>query len=80
MVAEFAVESIRPWWQHRGQADHPSATRLLITADAGGSNDPRRWTWKNNLAAFARESGLEITVCHLPPVGVQPNVALARFS
>jgi hypothetical protein len=66
-TAEFAVESIRRWWRNRGRADHPNATRLLITADAGGSNDPRRWTWKNNLAAFARESGLEITVCHLPP-------------
>jgi hypothetical protein len=45
----------------------PECHPALITADAGGSNDPRRWTWKNNLAAFARESGLEITVCHLPP-------------
>jgi transposase len=66
-TAQFAVESIRRWWQHRGRADHPNATRLLITADSGGSNDPRRWTWKSNLATFARESGLEITVCHLPP-------------
>ncbi|CAM5514238.1 hypothetical protein GCM10010345_87110 [Streptomyces canarius] len=46
---------------------HPDATRLLITADAGGSNDPRRWTWKKYLAAFAPESGLEITVCYFPP-------------
>lgn len=45
----------------------PDATGLLITADAGGSNDPRRWTWKKYLAAFALESGLEITVCHFPP-------------
>jgi len=66
-TSEFAVESIRRWWQHRGRADYPSAGRLLITADSGGSNDPRRWTWKSNLAAFARESGLEISVCHLPP-------------
>lgn len=66
-TAQFAVESIRRWWQHRGRTDHPNAGRLLITADSGGSNDPRRWTWKSNLAAFARESGLEITVCHLPP-------------
>lgn len=66
-TAQFAVESIRRWWQHRGQADYPRASRLLITADSGGSNDPRRWTWKSNLAAFARESGLEISVCHLPP-------------
>jgi hypothetical protein len=66
-TAEFAVESIRRWWRHRGRADHPDATRLLITADCGGSNDPRRWTWKKHLAALALESGLEITVCHLPP-------------
>ena len=66
-TSEFAVESIRRWWQRRGQVHHPDATRLLITADAGGSNDPRRWTWKKHLAAFALESGLEITVCHFPP-------------
>jgi hypothetical protein len=66
-TSEFAVESIRRWWRQRGRDDHPDATRLLITADAGGSNDPRRWTWKKHLAAFARESGLEITVCHFPP-------------
>lgn len=39
----------------------------MITADCGGSNDPRRWTWKKHLATFALESGLEITVCHFPP-------------
>ncbi|WP_432129391.1 ISAzo13 family transposase [Streptomyces sp. bgisy082] len=66
-TAEFAVESVRRWWQRRGRVHHPNATRLLITADAGGSNDPRRWTWKKHLAAFALESGLEITVCHFPP-------------
>lgn len=66
-TAEFAVESIRRWWRHRGQADHPDATRLLITADCGGSNDPRRWTWKKHLHSFAHESGLEISVCHFPP-------------
>jgi hypothetical protein len=53
----------RRWRQHRKRADHPNAARLLITADSGGSNDPRRWTWKKHLHAFARESGLEITVC-----------------
>lgn len=48
-TVQFAVESICRWWQHRGRADHPHAGRLLITADSGGSNDPRRWTWKSNL-------------------------------
>lgn len=66
-TAEFAVESIRRWWRHSGREQHPDATRLLITADSGGSNDPRRWTWKKHLHCFARESGLQITVCHYPP-------------
>jgi hypothetical protein len=66
-TAEFAVESIRRWWRHCGRQQHPDATRLLITADAGGSNDPRRWTWKKHLHAFAIDSGLEIMVCHYPP-------------
>ncbi|QCX82915.1 Rhodopirellula transposase (plasmid) [Streptomyces sp. YIM 121038] len=66
-TAAFAVESIRRWWRRRGRLDHPRATRLLITADSGGSNNPRYWTWKKQLHAFAHESGLQITVCHFPP-------------
>ncbi len=50
-----------------GGSSYPDATRLLITADAGGCNDPRRWTWKKHLHAFAIDSGLEIMVCHYPP-------------
>jgi hypothetical protein len=63
----FAVESIRRWWRARGQLDYPQASRLLITADAGGSNSYRHHVWKNELAAFAAETGLLITVCHFPP-------------
>ena len=66
-TAEFAVESIRRWWQDRGSADYPAARRLLITADAGGSNGYRTRAWKAGLADLARETGLEITVCHFPP-------------
>ncbi|MEH1017933.1 ISAzo13 family transposase, partial [Micromonospora sp. CPCC 206060] len=63
----FAVESIRRWWSTRGSLDYPDATRLLITADAGGSNGYRYRVWKSELAALAAETGLEITVCHFPP-------------
>jgi hypothetical protein len=66
-TAEFAVASIRRWWQTRGRHDYPQAGRLLITADAGGSNGYRTRAWKTELAAPAAESGLAITVCHLPP-------------
>src|SRR6266571_2590773 len=63
----FAVESIRRWWQQIGQAVYPHATRLLITADAGGSNGSRLRLWKVELARLAEELGLEISVCHFPP-------------
>ncbi|MCT9011721.1 ISAzo13 family transposase [Streptomyces rhizosphaerihabitans] len=66
-TAAFAVESIRRWWNGAGRAAYPTAGRLLITADAGGSNGYRTRTWKTELARFAAESGLAITVCHLPP-------------
>jgi transposase len=66
-TATFAVEPIRCWWKTRGQTDYPTATRLLITADAGGSNGYRYRVWKSELAALAAETGLVITVCHFPP-------------
>ena len=66
-TAAFAVESIRRWWKAAGQAEYPAARRLLITADAGGSNGYRTRAWKAELAALAVETGLEITCCHSPP-------------
>ncbi|WP_438289645.1 ISAzo13 family transposase [Streptomyces sp. HUAS TT7] len=66
-TAGFAVASIRRWWQAVGRHDYPHAARLLITADAGGSNGYRTRAWKSELAALAAETGLDITVCHMPP-------------
>ncbi|MCT9084817.1 ISAzo13 family transposase [Streptomyces fulvoviolaceus] len=66
-TSAFAVASIRRWWDNRGKGDYPSAKRLLITADSGGSNSPRYRLWKSELAALAEETGLAITVCHFPP-------------
>jgi transposase len=66
-TSTFAVASIRRWWQAQGRLDYPDATRLLITADAGGSNSYRFRAWKAELAALATETGLAITVCHFPP-------------
>jgi len=63
----FAVESIRRWWHDAGRDRYPGARRLLITADAGGSNDHRKRAWKAELAKLAAETGLEITCCHFPP-------------
>jgi len=66
-TAEFAVESIRRWWNQMGHERFPGAERLLITADAGGSNGYRLKAWKVQLARLAAETGLDITVCHYPP-------------
>src|SRR5712692_132654 len=66
-TAEFAVESIRRWWQQHGQRLYPQKTRLLITADGGGSNAARSRLWKREMQRLANETGLTITVCHFPP-------------
>jgi Rhodopirellula transposase DDE domain len=66
-TAQFAVQTIRRWWHTVGTAAYPQAKRLLITADAGGSNGYRLRLWKRELAQLAAETGLTITVCHMPP-------------
>ena len=66
-TASFAVNTIRRWWKVMGRAAYPTATSLLITADAGGSNGPRVRLWKWELQQFANRTGLTITVCHFPP-------------
>jgi hypothetical protein len=66
-TASFAVESIRRWWRSMGQAAYRQAKRLLITADSGGSNGARVRLWKLELQHLADETGLELSVCHLPP-------------
>jgi hypothetical protein len=66
-TAEFAVQSVRRWWQRMGRWVHGDATELLITADAGGSNGPRNRLWKVRLQDLADELGLAISVCHFPP-------------
>jgi len=65
-TAEFAVATIRRWWAEVGRPRYPNATRLLVTADSGGSNSARGRLWKRELSAFARDAGLDITVCHFP--------------
>lgn len=66
-TAAFAVESIRRWWLSMAQEKYPAATKLLITADGGGSNGSRVRLWKTELQNFANETGLKISVCHFPP-------------
>jgi transposase len=66
-TAAFAVNAIRRWWQTMGAQRYPNARRLMITADAGGSNSYRSRLWKTELAALAADTSLQITVCHYPP-------------
>jgi transposase len=63
----FAVATIEAWWREMGNKKYPNATRLLITADGGGSNGSRPWLWKYELARLAKTTGLDIVVCHYPP-------------
>jgi transposase len=64
---EFAVAALRQWWQEVGHPTYPKASRLLITADCGGSNGARVRTWKTELLRFAQDAGIEVRVAHFPP-------------
>lgn len=66
-TAAFAVNTIRRWWRDLGRRAYPKAKRLLITADSGGSNGSRLRLWKWQLQKFADDTGLSVSVCHLPP-------------
>jgi hypothetical protein len=66
-TAQFAVNTIRTWWQQMGQQTYPEANKLLITADGGGSNSAVSKLWKKELQLLASEMGIEIHVCHFPP-------------
>jgi hypothetical protein len=66
-TAAFAVATIGRWWDMVGSVAYPNADRLLVTADAGGSNSYRSRLWKVELAKLAERTGLAITVCHFPP-------------
>ncbi|HWE38478.1 MAG TPA: ISAzo13 family transposase [Isosphaeraceae bacterium] len=66
-AAEFAVATLRRWWEQLGSGMYPRAERLPVTADGGGSNGSRCRLWKLKLQEFADETGLRITVCHFPP-------------
>jgi len=66
-TAAFAVATIRRWWERMGRQRYPKASRLMITADAGGSNSYRSRLWKLELHRLAADIGLAVTVCHFPP-------------
>ena len=66
-TGEFAVQTIRTWWEEMGALRYPDANSLVITADGGGSNGYRLRLWKLELQGLVNELGFPITVCHLPP-------------
>ena len=66
-TAEFAVASIRRWWQRMGRRRYGAPKRLLITADSGGSNSPRTRLWLWELQQFSDKTGLILELCHYPP-------------
>jgi hypothetical protein len=78
-TAAFAVATLRRWWQQVGRAVYPEAERLLVCADAGGSNGDRVRAWKTQLARLAEETGLG-DHCLPPAAGglqVEPDRASA---
>jgi hypothetical protein len=90
-TAGFAVHSIRRWWQEIGRPRYPTARRLVITADCGGSNGVRLRLWKSELQQLANELTLDIEVHHpgfhrgrlcrpAPASGTRSSIACSRSS
>jgi len=66
-TAQFAVSSIKRWWENMGEWLYPDAKEILILADGGGSNGSRNRLWKKSLQKWATQEGITVTVCHFPP-------------
>lgn len=66
-TALFSTATVRRWWEEMGSPAYPGAKRLLITADAGGSNGVRPRLWKVAVQGLADATGLRVSVCHFPP-------------
>jgi len=66
-TAEFAVASLKRWWEQIGRSAYANAKYLMITADSGGSNSSRTLQFKWELQQFANETGLQVFVSHFPP-------------
>lgn len=66
-TAEFAVNSLKLWWNDFGKRNYPEVDKILICVDGGGSNGSRNRLWKYGLQKFADETGLKVTVAHYPP-------------
>lgn len=82
-TAEFAANAIRQWWTRMGRHRFPRARRLLITADAGGSNGARSRLWKWALQRVADDFDLTLSICHFPPGtanGTKSNIASSASS
>ena len=66
-TSTFAVSSIRSWWCWEGRHHYAHANKLLILADAGGSNSVTNGVWKEQLQSrLCDRLGLSVTVCHYP--------------
>lgn len=64
---EFAVDCVEAWWRLDGRARFQGARRLLILADAGGSNGARCRAWKYFLQhRLCSVHGITVTVAHYP--------------
>ena len=61
-TAQFAVNSIRGWWEHLGRQRYPDATTLTITAACGGSNGNRTRLSKVEQQRLADATGLALQI------------------
>jgi len=67
-TSAFAADALARWWSRDGRLRYPKTDKILILADGGGANGPRRHVWKYALQTkLCDRYGLTVTLCHYPP-------------
>ncbi len=72
-TSEFACDSLREWYHHRGRHEYPDAASLLILCDGVGSDSSRHYIFKEDIQKSADEIGIEIRIAHYPPYTSEYN-------
>lgn len=78
-TSRFACDSLGLWWQTQGLLAYPTARRMLLLCDGGGSNGSNRYLFKYHLERLANRLGLEIRVAHYPSYCSKYNPIEHRF-
>jgi hypothetical protein len=66
-TAEFVKDNIDYHWNNSIKKNYPTAKKMLILCDGGGSNSSRHYVVKEQFKQLAQKLQMQIVVAHYPP-------------